>query len=305
MTRAELVAAAERTIRDGSKSFRAASRLFDRRTRERAWLLYAWCRRCDDLADGQLLGRPDAGGAQGRIEEIKAKSWAALAGGRTGEAPFDALAVVVEECAIPHSFVHDHIEGFAMDAAGWQPSDEADLLDYCYRVAGAVGCMMAVVMGVDPRDSETLERAADLGRSFQLANIARDLAEDHRAGRCYLPRQWLAEAGVDPLDPLRPERRDALVRLALRLTDLAAAQERSALAGVAKLPFRSRWAVLAAARIYGGIGREVAARGPRAWDERVTVPRRAKLAMMLAALAEAAGQPRPRSSAFSRSTGGA
>lgn len=295
MTRAELVAAAERTIRDGSKSFRAASRLFGRRTRQRAWLLYAWCRHCDDLADGQLLGRPDETREQGRIAEIRAKSFAALAGERGGEVPFDSLAQVVGECGIPERLVVDHVEGFALDAAGWQPRDEADLVRYCYHVAGAVGCMMAVVMGVDPKDEETLARAADLGIAFQLSNIARDVAEDQKAGRCYLPRDWLAEAGIDPADPMRPELRDRLLPLVVRVTDLAAAHERSALSGVAKLPFRSRWAVLAAARIYGAIGREVAARGAAAWDERVVVPRSAKLRMMFSALAEAAGQARPRS----------
>lgn len=294
MNRDELVAAAERTIRDGSKSFRAASRLFDRRTRERAWLLYAWCRRCDDLADGQLLGRPDENRPQGRIEEIRAKSFAALSGEPTGEPAFDALGEVAAECAIPHRFIHDHIEGFALDAAGWQPQNEADLVRYCYYVAGAVGCMMAVLMGVPPEDEETLARAADLGKAFQLSNIARDLPEDQRAGRCYLPADWMAEAGLDPGDPLRPDRREPLVALTLRLTDLAAMHERSALEGVRKLPFRSRWAVLAAARIYGAIGREVAARGASAWDERIVVRRRAKLGMMMGALAEAAGQPRSR-----------
>ncbi len=79
------------------------------------------------------------------------------------------------------------IEGFALDAADWQPRTEADLLRYCWHVAGAVGVMMAVVMGVDPTDDDTLERAADLGMAFQLANIARDIAEDDAADRCYIP----------------------------------------------------------------------------------------------------------------------
>ena len=64
---------------------------------------------------------------------------------------------------------------------------------YCYHVAGVVGCMMAVVMGVSPDDDATLDRACDLGLAFQLANIMRDVEEDDRAGRCYLPLEWLAE----------------------------------------------------------------------------------------------------------------
>ena len=69
-----------------------------------------------------------------------------------------------------------------------------DTLDYCYHVAGVVGVMMAMIMGV--RKSATLNRASDLGLAFQLTNIARDVMDDAKMGRVYLPRQWLAEAGV-------------------------------------------------------------------------------------------------------------
>jgi phytoene synthase len=280
-----LVAAAGAAIRKGSKSFHAASRLFDRQARERAWLLYSWCRHCDDVCDGQTLGGPGTGssGVAGiaRLEELTRR---ALAGEAVGQVPFDALGCVMRECAIPHGFVFDHLQGFGLDAAGWRPESEADLIAYCYHVAGAVGCMMAVAMGVPPEDEETLCRASDLGIAFQLSNIARDVREDQAAGRCYLPLEWLDEYGIDPSDPLRPERRDALVRLVRRIVDMADAYERSALAGVRKLPFRSRWAVLAAAGIYGRIGRRVAALGAAAWDERVVIRRRRKLLTIVSAL---------------------
>jgi phytoene synthase len=195
--RLELVARAEALINAGSKSFRFASRLFDRTTRERSWLLYAWCRTCDDLADGQTLGHDAQAPADpaARLALIRRQTERALAGEATGEAAFDALALVVRECGIPDRFVWDHVDGFALDAAGWRPASEADLLRYCYHVAGAVGCMMAVVMGVAPDEEATLDRAADLGIAFQLANIARDLVEDAQVGRAYLPQTWLAEEG--------------------------------------------------------------------------------------------------------------
>src|SRR3546814_7637202 len=75
----------------------------------------------------------------------------------------------------------------------WRPRSEDDLLRYSYHVAGAVGVAMALVMGVDPRDETTLDRASDLGIAFQLANIARDVAEDAAADRCYLPVEWMVE----------------------------------------------------------------------------------------------------------------
>jgi len=285
VTRAELVAQAGETIRLGSRSFHMASRLFDRQTRERAWLLYSWCRHCDDQCDGQLLGQ--GRGAAGCVAALEAKTRRVLAGDTTGELPFDALGEVLAECAIPHRYVFDHLCGFELDAEGWRPADEADLIRYCYHVAGAVGCMMAVVMGVDPADEETLERASELGIAFQLSNIARDVSDDQQAGRCYLPSQWLSELGIDGTDPLRPAEREQLVALVARICTLADRYESSARAGVAKLPFRSRWAIHSAAGIYGGIGRRVAALGPSAWDRRVVIRRRRKAAIMLASLGQA------------------
>ena len=287
MTREGLVAAAEQAIRRGSKSFRMASRLFDRTTRERAWLLYCWCRHCDDVCDGQEYGRSGDAGPAAMIEAATLTE-IVLAGGTTGQLPFDALRAVLAECAIPHRYIRDHLAGFALDERGWRPGDEAGLLTYCYHVAGAVGCMMAVVMGVSPDDEETLARACDLGIAFQLCNIARDIAEDHAAGRCYLPATWLHAAGIEERALLHPEHREQLTQIAARLCALAERYEASARAGIPRLPFRARWAVLSAAGIYGGIGRRVATLGPAAWDERVAIPKHRKAAIMIGALAGAA-----------------
>ena len=277
--RAALVAEARATIGKGSKSFAAAARLFDPATRERAELLYAWCRACDDIADGQLLGRgmTRVGDATQRLAAMRIGTTRALAGETTGDAAFDALALVAAETALPHRFAHDMIDGFALDAQEWRPRSEDDLYRYCYHVAGAVGCMMAVVMGVDPHDEATLDRACDLGIAFQLANIARDVAEDDTVGRCYLPVDWLVEIDVPPGEHMKPPYRPRLAMLADRLAERAARYEASARVGAAALPFRSAWAVLAAAGIYGDIAREVARRGPAAWDRRVATSRRDKL----------------------------
>src|SRR3546814_3739867 len=77
------------------------------------------------------------------------------------------------------------------------------LLRYSYHVAGAVGVAMALVMGVDPRDETTLDRASDLGIAFQLANIARDVAEDAAADRCYLPVEWMVERSEEHTSELQ------------------------------------------------------------------------------------------------------
>ncbi|MDX3898904.1 MAG: phytoene/squalene synthase family protein [Sphingobium sp.] len=292
--RAALVAHARASIARGSKSFAMASKLFDRRTRERAWLLYAWCRKCDDIADGQ-----DHGGAmrwvadgQARLSTLRVLTDAALKGEPTGDPAFDGFGLVMRECAIPHRFAHDLLEGFALDVREWRPRSQDDMLRYCYHVAGAVGCMMAVLMGVDPGDSATLDRACDLGLAFQLANIARDIAEDEAADRCYLPEIWLVEMDIPPGEHMKPWVRPRLAVLARRLADMAAAYERSARHGTGALPPRAAWAVLAAAGIYGDIAREVARRGTKAWDSRVVTPRREKLGWVAKAAAQVVGRAR-------------
>ena len=294
LDRAALVAHARSTIAKGSKSFAAASRLFDRPTRERAQLLYAWCRACDDIADGQQLGHgasavQDASAKLSRMRSLTAK---ALAGEETGDASFDCLGVVAAETGLPARYAHDLIDGFALDAQEWRPRSEDDLLRYCYHVAGTVGCMMAVVMGVSPDDQETLDRACDLGIAFQLANIARDIGEDDMVGRCYLPVEWLVEVDIPPGEHMKPPFRSRLAMLARRLADRAALYEASARTGAKALSFRSAWAVLAAAGIYGDIAREVAGRSERAWDRRVSTARADKLGWIVTAAWQTARRTR-------------
>jgi len=284
-TREELVEAARVSIRKGSASFRAASRLFDRTTRERVWMLYAWCRACDDLADDQ-----DHGGALGpgldpeaRLATIRTLTELAFAGEWTGQPAFDALGQLAREVPLTHAMAEDVIAGFALDAAEWRPRSEADMLRYCYHVAGAVGVMMAAVMGVPAGDEDTLDRACDLGIAFQLNNIVRDVAEDDAADRRYLPVEWTVEEDIPPGELTKPHYRPGLVRIVARACNLARGYEASARVGAARLQFRQRWAILAAANIYGAIGRQIVARGNHAWDHRARTTKGQKLRLVLAA----------------------
>jgi len=279
MNRARLVRFAHKSIAEGSKSFALASRLFDGETRDRVALLYAWCRKCDDMIDGQ-----DYGGDMGAAHDPKAEliimrklTEKALSGKTTGLPAFDCLTVVAAECGLTQTMCDDVIEGFKLDAAEWRPRREKDLYQYCYHVAGAVGLMMAVVMGVDPKDESTLDCACDLGIAFQLANIARDIGQDDAAGRCYLPIDWLAEMDIEPGQHMKPHNRRAIAALAKRLCDNSELYEASARVGAARLPFRSRWAVLAAAGIYGDIARKVRDKGEAAWDARIYTSKTEKI----------------------------
>src|SRR5258706_3364812 len=211
---------------------------------------------------------------------------AALAGDWIGDPAFDALRLVATETGLPPRYARDLVAGFALEAENWRPRSEDDLYRYCYHVAGVVGCMMAIAMGVPPDDGETLDRACDLGMAFQLANIARDIEEDDRVGRSYLPDEWLVEVDIPPGQQLKPAYRPRLAILAQRLADRAAAFEASARIGTPKLSFRSAWAVLAAARIYGAIARGVAAGGEHGWDRRITLSGAAQIRVIARACGE-------------------
>lgn len=293
--RALIVGQARRSIMRGSKSFALASRLFGRETRERVWLLYAWCRACDDLADAQDHGHTPGArdGAPARLATIRALTGRALAGEATGNFAFDALGQLAREIPIDPALIGDIIAGFALDADDWRPRSEAEMLRYCYHVAGAVGVMMAAIMGIPATDEETLDRACDLGIAFQLANIARDILEDDAAGRCYLPVEWLVEADIPPGEATKPHYRHALVPLVARLCRLEREYQASARRGAHRLPFRQRWAILSAAGIYGAIAREIERRGAHAWDHRAHTTTTQKIALVVQALAESLSAPRP------------
>ena len=286
--REDLIEQAEDSIREGSRSFYAASLLFEEGIREQAWLLYAWCRRCDDLADAQQRGGKlgEQAGAERRITAIRLLTERAFEGLPTADAAFDAFGLVARETGITEQMAEDVIGGFALDAEGWRPRSERELMVYCFHVAGAVGVMMGRVMGVRD-DSWMLDRACDLGIAFQLANIARDLAEDADAGRCYIPMEWLAEEDIEPGQEMKPHHRQEMADIAKRLIALMEQHEAAARLGAAKLSFRSRWAVLSAANIYGAIGREVVERGAHAWDHRVVIGRVEKLRHIARAFWEA------------------
>lgn len=296
LDRTALVSSARASILKGSKSFAAASHLFDRETRERVWLLYAWCRRCDDIVDAQDHGGAlgDQSGAAERLQTVREKTVLAFAGQAAGDPAFDALGLVARETGLTLDMAEAVIEGFALDAADWQPHSEADLMRYCWHVAGAVGVMMAVVMGVSPNEADTLDRACDLGIAFQLANISRDIEEDDAAERCYIPMDWLVEEDIPPGEQLRPRFRAALTRIVAKMCRTAQIYECSARIGATRLKGRQRWAILSAAGIYGEIAREVARRGEHAWDHRTVVSNARKLGFIGKA-AWAAMRPVPRS----------
>lgn len=300
----QIIDHATQAINVGSKSFAAAAKLFDERTRQSAVMLYAWCRHCDDLIDGQTLGHNQLDGdrttGEARLAQLVDLTERAYGGEPMSDPAFAAFQQVVQRHRIPREYPLEHLAGFRMDVQGYQYQTLDDTLLYCYRVAGVVGLMMARVMGAEAE--ATLDRACDLGLAFQLTNIARDIVEDAQIGRVYLPADWLVEAGIPADEVGLPRHRAALARLAARLVDLAEPYYQSASQGLRDLPLRSAWAIATAHGVYRQIGIEVKARGAAAWDTRVSTSRAQKLQFLLGgavlALASRRMRLKPRSAAL-------
>ncbi|KMO20587.1 phytoene/squalene synthase family protein [Methylobacterium indicum] len=277
-------AACRAAIRAGSRSFYAASWLLPRAVRRDAYGLYAFCRLSDDAVDG-------AGARADAVPRLRARL-ASVYAGRPADAPADrALAEIVARHAIPQALPAALLEGLAWDAAGRRYPDLSALAAYAARVAGSVGAMMTLVMG--ERSAEALARACDLGIAMQLTNVARDVGEDARAGRLYLPESWLREAGIDPDAFLaRPEASPALASVVARLLAAADVLYERAEAGIALLPPACRPAVRAAGLIYAEIGRDLTRSGLDPVGRRARVPG-ARKARLLARAALVASPRRP------------
>ncbi|MCX7891321.1 MAG: phytoene/squalene synthase family protein [Burkholderiales bacterium] len=278
------IAACAAMLRQGSRTFFAASLVLPRAVRLPATALYAFCRLADDAVDAER----DPRGALARLRERLERVYA----GRPADTAAErAFAGVVARFAIPRALPEALLEGFEWDAGGRRYETLAELNAYAARVAGAVGAMMALVMGA--RSGAVLARACDLGVAMQLTNIARDVGEDARLGRIYLPCAWLREAGIDPDAWLaRPAHSEALGAVVQRLLDAADALYARAAAGVSALPAGCRPGMHAARLLYAEIGREVERRGLDSVTTRAVVPAARKAQLLWGALA-AAARPQP------------
>jgi len=267
-------------IRSGSKSFFVASLLLPRGVRDDAYALYAFCRLSDDLVDV-------AGGAADAIAQLRVRLDLACAGQPADSSVDRAFADILVRHALPRELPEALIEGLAWDVSGVTCDSLGDVQAYAARVAGSVGAMMTVLMGM--RDPDILARACDLGVAMQLTNIARDVGEDARNGRLYLPRAWLREEGVDPDTWLaRPIFTPAIGRVVARLLRAADGLYRRAEGGIAGLPVSCRPAIFAARHLYAEIGAEIAANHFDSITTRAHVSGGQKLRLVCRALHDAA-----------------
>lgn len=256
-------------IRTGSLSFHAASRLLPTKVRDPALALYAFCRLADDAVDDSDDKAPAVLGLRDRLDLVYA--------GRPRNSYADrAFASVVEDFDMPRALPEALLEGLAWDAVGRRYDTLSGVLDYSARVAAAVGAMMCVLMRV--RNADCLARACDLGLAMQLTNIARDVGEDARAGRLYLPLGWMDEVGLCADRFLASPQVDTRVCILVDrlLTEADRLYARSE-AGVPALPVACRPGIYAARHVYGGIGTAVRRNGHDSITHRARTSGRQKL----------------------------
>ncbi|MDB4197231.1 phytoene/squalene synthase family protein [Ascidiaceihabitans sp.] len=236
-------------IRTGSLSFHAASKLLPASVRDPALALYAFCRLADDEVDeGNNKARA--------VLDLRNRLDLAYSG-MPCDAPEDrAFAAIVAEFDMPRALPEALLEGLAWDAMERRYATLSEVRDYSARVASAVGAMMCVLMRVRNRDA--LARACDLGVAMQLTNIARDVGEDARASRIYLPTDWLDDAGISVEDFFaNPQASPDIRRIVRHLLAEAHRLYIRSEAGIGALPLQARTGIFAARYIYDGISAAV------------------------------------------------
>lgn len=275
---AHVMAACEQLMRGGSHSFFAASRILPRRFRHAATAVYAFCRVTDDAIDEV----PNDASLQVVMDYLHERLEAIYRHKPFAIDADEAFASVVHAYGIPKALPLALLEGYQWDAVTRRYKTIDELYAYSARVAGTVGAMMTLIMG--GRSEKTVARACELGVAMQLTNIARDVGEDARRGRIYLPTDWLAEAGIDAEQFMAdPQFTPALARLVGRLLDAADQLYMRAETGIALLPRDCRGAIMAARLIYAEIGGEIRRRGLDSVKSRAVVSKLRKRWLMLLA----------------------
>ena len=195
-----------RLARASRSNFYYAFLFLPREKREAITTAYAFCRQTDDLID-DATSIPAAAEALRRWREELDRCYAGAATHPT----FQALAQILARFPIPKEYFADIIAGCQMDATNTRYATFDDLALYCYRVASCVGLICIEIFGYT--NPETRQYARDMGIAFQLTNIIRDVGQDARRGRIYIPQEDLRRFGAPEADILGGRRTPAFLDL--------------------------------------------------------------------------------------------
>jgi phytoene synthase len=226
--------------------------------------LYAFCREVDDVVDEVA----DPGVARTKLAWWR-QQVAQVFAGAPQHPVAQALVPVVRRFALPQAHLQTIIDGMAMDLEQSRYVDFAALELYCHRVAGVVGLLSAEIFGYS--DSRTPAYARDLGVAFQLTNICRDVGEDARRGRIYLPLDDLARFGVAPSSLMRAEYGDPFRALMTFEVDRAQQWYERALSQLAPADRGAQRAGLIMAAIYRTLLNEISRDGYQVLDRRTSL----------------------------------
>jgi len=233
-----------KVMRHHGKTFFWATSFLEKKTAENLYSIYAFCRRIDDLIDESPEGKNlqqdfysitnawDKDKFSGAFEEFKA----------------------MDQDILPReSIIKEFLEGQTGDITHNQPKDMNELLVYCYRVAGAVGLMICDVIGI--KDSRLKYFAIDLGIAMQLTNICRDINEDAKINRIYLPKDMI-DLSLNSFQ--NPSNTDVIKINEVRnsLLNCADRYYKSGEKGIVHLSFKTARAVMIASKLYQAIGRK-------------------------------------------------
>ena len=226
--------------------------------------LYAFCREVDDVVDECT---------DTEVARTKLAWWhKEIAGTFSGSAQHpvaQALIPVVRTFNLPQSHFHDVIDGMEMDLRYNRYPDFATLQSYCHRVAGVVGLMAAEIFGY--RDPATLKYAEHLGTAFQLTNIIRDVGEDARRGRVYLPIDELARFGLSATDIMHLQDREELRPLMEFQIERAEQYYKQAFASLPAQDRKAQRPGLVMAAIYQAVLKEIRNSGCKVLDRRTSL----------------------------------
>ncbi|MDA8944110.1 phytoene/squalene synthase family protein [Porticoccaceae bacterium] len=239
---------------------------------DRAARLYEFCRFVDDIADGDLPHRHET------LEDI---SQSLINHQVSAGTEVQAFLQLAKDIDIPINAATELLDGMLLDQQPTAVKDEAELLRYCHAVAGTVGLMMCRVL--DCQHARADQFAIDLGIAMQLTNIARDVLEDAKMGRRYIPADW-ANYTAEDIAQAQTQCRDSVAMATQRLLNVAEKYYTSALLGIQLLPFRSRFSITVALRIYRQIGIVLRRRHYAWWKGRAMVGKTEKMIISLYSL---------------------
>ena len=234
------------SIKSEGKSFYWASFFLPKKNRIAASRLYSICRYLDDVADNSKLD------TSSQIKNIF---------NQIIENESSEINIFFKKNNINLGILKDLIDGLISDQQNVRVTDEKELIDYSYKVAGTVGLMMLPI--INTKDAEARKHAIDLGIAMQLTNIARDVYEDAKMNRLYLPKEWLGQVSIsDLIDNKLDDQKKKLIELSIKnLIELSDKFYANGFSGMKFIPLRTRLAIFFAAKIYKGIGEKIKSGG--------------------------------------------